>query len=198
MVWHTTVQYVLHQILSHYTPDVLIGAPEAFDSYDTLGASDIWSLGCVFLEFIVWYVSGIEALQQFQEQTPKRKMRPGDCSHSGYHSGHKLDSRVKARYRSLSEEIATGHEVISDLLAIVEHHMLQINPKRRLSAKKLSRCQIQIMQEAEQARSVMSLQTLYGACNRKAGSTLIKFHSVCNWTRQKRKTLIQPFFRVLL
>ena len=33
--------------------------------------SDVWSLGCVFLEFCVWYLEGIDGVERFEQQREK-------------------------------------------------------------------------------------------------------------------------------
>jgi serine/threonine protein kinase len=44
------------------------GSPEWFLRDKVLQSNDIWSLGCVLLEFVTWYMLGLSGLEDFEER----------------------------------------------------------------------------------------------------------------------------------
>ncbi|KAF4342408.1 serine threonine kinase [Fusarium beomiforme] len=128
------------------------------DSYGkgkVVPASDLWSLGCIFLEFLSWHVGGWDRVNRFseiraQEENGKGKgkgkennvltedkfFKPVPFSHT--ESGGSLQAILKD---SVKDEItslrshSTCSEFILDVLKIIEVDLLRINPDDRASCE---------------------------------------------------------------
>ncbi|KAF5596458.1 serine threonine kinase [Fusarium subglutinans] len=80
---------------------------------------DIWSLGCVFIEFLFWAKLGPQKYKDF-DRSMKRDRRFWDSAQED------LDIKVKERIQSLQGEIkdTTGDKVIQRILTLVIEQML--------------------------------------------------------------------------
>lgn len=118
---------------------------------------DVWMLGCTFLEFVIWFVMGLDAVF---EKFPKDRL---ERDINGIYAdiffrvvnieGQRVGSVIKPQ---VTKWIASlhGHEhcsdFIHDFLGLVERHMLVADPNGRLSASELAdkleglwkRCQV--------------------------------------------------------
>lgn len=93
-------------------------------------------------------------------------MQPSDATvypTSGFHIGFDLDPDIRMYYQRLRRDIPTKDGATSQILDVVEHHMLQVDPEKRFTAYELRYRHVEIMQEAEQARRILSLTSV---CNR--------------------------------
>lgn len=116
-------------------------------------AYDIWSLGCIFLEFITWLMEGAEGLEKFTAQ----RLAPADNGDLDdiYYSVElsEVGKRVNVYLRSgVTEWIhhlrSNSHhsEMVLDFLEIIENEMLVIQPKSRISAENLTRKMSEILE----------------------------------------------------
>ncbi|KAK1992797.1 kinase-like protein [Colletotrichum falcatum] len=124
-------------------------APE-IDLGDPISARyDIWSLGCVFLEFCVWYLLGADAIAQFEndrrlDHRQKRVRGPGE-SDNGYFvmvesSGSKkavLAPAVTEWVRKL-EQLESCTPFACRMLSLVTKQMLVVDAKGRSSIDVIS------------------------------------------------------------
>lgn len=90
-------------------------------------AYDIWSMGCILLEFLVWLTSGYDGLRKFQSSTTYF----WDLSRSGSI----LHSAVEI-YLDLAETELASSPVLSDVVLLVKKQLLVQKPER-VGAKKL-------------------------------------------------------------
>lgn len=90
-------------------------------------AYDIWSMGCILLEFLVWLTSGYDGLRKFQGSTTYF----WDLSRRGtiFHPTVEL-------YLELAEPNLASSSVLSDLLLLVKNQVL-VRKGARLGAKDL-------------------------------------------------------------
>ncbi|KAF8862911.1 kinase-like protein [Acephala macrosclerotiorum] len=117
-------------------------------------AYDIWSLGCVFLEFIMWYLVGSDYLGRF----PKFRTRhdPGDEVMDSFFdiktfNGSRraaLRTSVKVWIRVLRRE-PTCSPLMRDFLHLIERDMLAIDPKCRISADALQHLLEYMMEKSQ-------------------------------------------------
>lgn len=106
-------------------------------------AYDIWSLGCVFLEFMTWILLGPKGLLQFREaRTAKAHNGITDDtfymlfdSGPGYRSG-EVREGVRNWITNL-HQCNTSSKMVRDVLDLVEKQMLQVKMGDRISARKL-------------------------------------------------------------
>lgn len=89
---------------------------------------DVWSLGCLFLEFIIWAAWGVKGLDKFIES---------DMKEFWQWNGNKADVHedVKKWIRNMSEVLSAHgqHTALGDLLEMVELNMLKVKDKRSRS-----------------------------------------------------------------
>lgn len=112
---------------------------------------DLWSIGCIFLEFNIWLLYGFEAINNF---------------------GHGRDSPEFGFYKMTSPGTAERHQVVSKaidvlrqdprcrggtalerLVNLIAGHLLQVEVGRRYRATELYDELGRIVQDAEQTRS---------------------------------------------
>ncbi|KAF5555909.1 serine threonine kinase [Fusarium mexicanum] len=90
---------------------------------------DIWSLGCVFIEFLFWAKLGPQKYKDF-DRSMKRDRRFWDSAQED------LDIKVKERIQSLQGAIkdTTGDKVVQRILTLVIEQMLLFTSDDRSSA----------------------------------------------------------------
>ncbi|PVH74783.1 kinase-like protein [Cadophora sp. DSE1049] len=109
-------------------------------------AYDIWSLGCMFLEFATWLVGGQEALDKFAIV----RLLPGTDSFKDdtFFTIVGDDSPGNPRTAIVRESVQTWihdlHQMprcsafVNDLLNLISEQMLVIDPKKRIAIKMLN------------------------------------------------------------
>ena len=89
---------------------------------------DIWSLGCIFLEFIVWAHYGKDALEQFNKDLgPRREEKFWKCGSDGYEVHPVIIHWIEWMQRDLAkDDPELGQSYLSKLLIKVKTRMLII------------------------------------------------------------------------
>ncbi|KAI0547201.1 kinase-like domain-containing protein [Xylaria curta] len=117
---------------------------------------DVWTLGCVYLEFLIWYLQGWDAVDEFSEQ---RK----NCDLAVYGKEDKYFSRDKrsefGAYRkwSVIQRIKELHshpdctEFIHDFLNLISNGMIRIRSQQRMDSTAISQ-EIRNILEKEKGR----------------------------------------------
>ena len=86
-----------------YTP--AYRAPEFALPQDRIGQmSDIWGLGCVFLEFVSWYLLGVSAVDEvasWRTDDPEQTVSTGDAFFEVFGASGHEDARLKPRIRDV-------------------------------------------------------------------------------------------------
>ncbi|KAK4229592.1 kinase-like domain-containing protein [Podospora fimiseda] len=104
---------------------------------------DMWSLGCIFLEFIVWVVEGPEGLAEFREERAKKKT--SNQTYSEYepyyrgrwnNKGYEVHPKVRVRLSSIRKSPKSSKELRA-LADIIEMGLLVVDEEKRFSAKQL-------------------------------------------------------------
>lgn len=112
-------------------------APEA-TAGKTSRPYDLWSLGCVYLELLVWFLDGYTALGKFRDER-ECEVVPGGREDEGFYyapnEGDKFRLRevVVKKIQSVSSRCEGPLKVIADAIP----QLLQIEPQLRPSAKSL-------------------------------------------------------------
>jgi serine/threonine protein kinase len=121
---------------TYMPPEIPLGKPVS-------RAYDIWSLGCIFLEFMTWILLGPEGLSEFGDAR-MAKAPDGITDDSfymlfnsapGYQYG-EVREGVKDWITKL-HQFNTSSEMVRDVLNLVEKQMLQVKVEDRISAQKL-------------------------------------------------------------
>ncbi|WKT51091.1 hypothetical protein QSH57_016061 [Fusarium oxysporum f. sp. vasinfectum] len=90
---------------------------------------DIWSLGCVFIEFLIWAKLGRQKYKEF-DRSMKRDRRFWDSGRED------LDEKVKERIQNLKDAVedTEGDKVVQRVLELALKQMLLVNSDDRSSA----------------------------------------------------------------
>lgn len=108
-------------------------------------AYDIWSLGCVFLEFIIWLLEGSEGLEKFANDRLS-KAHDGVYDNSFFIVALRSDTgkyaaNVRPAVREWIRDLRThqrGSAFVHDLLDLIEQEMLVVRPQNRITSGRLS------------------------------------------------------------
>lgn len=91
---------------------------------------DVWSLGCVFIEFLIWTLHGYDQLFNF---------RKASCAHfwNEVNDEFVIHTEVQAWLSNLSKILEGSNTALQDLLEVVKSHMLVPNWKIRSASSKV-------------------------------------------------------------
>ena len=108
-------------------------------------AYDIWSLGCVFLEFVIWLLDGPRGLEKFADD---RLIQTRDGLHDdsffivALHSDtRKYVADVRPSVKRWIRDLHTHQRsspVVHDLLNLIDQEMLVVSPQSRITSGSLS------------------------------------------------------------
>ncbi|KAF1940155.1 kinase-like protein [Clathrospora elynae] len=116
-------------------------APELFMGHKTSRPYDLWSLGCVYLEMLVWYMEGFHALTKFRGDR-LCQVKPWGLEDDGFcftddekdlTAKYQLRKPVLIKIADLSKCCTGPLKVIADVIP----KLLKIEPTRRLTAEQL-------------------------------------------------------------
>lgn len=155
--------------LSYRGPEVEFEKPAKDDQRPRSRKYDIWSLGCVFLEFLIWLLHGHEALLNFNEartympstsssSTPLYRVTYSDNGNKNAQVHH-LASRAIEVFQK--DPRCTGETVLAKLLELVRAKMLKPEVSDRASAEELEKELASVIRQKQDG----SLQ-LFNACER--------------------------------
>jgi len=124
---------------------ILYEAPEA--EYDRINGQprsrryDMWSTGCMLLEFIVWLLYGFGAVEIFRSRRISSKDDPTTAPGNFFkqEGGQvKIHSMVKRAIKRLrSDPRCKEGTALAELLNLIEKRLLLIDPKKRAKAPEL-------------------------------------------------------------
>ncbi|EFQ25724.1 protein kinase domain-containing protein [Colletotrichum graminicola M1.001] len=125
---------------------------------------DIWSMGCIFLEFTLWFADSWDAVESFNNARTSKRARQGENKpwarfYKGIGASAKVHPEVfqtLAKLRRLPRS-ATG-TALGDLLDTVERHLLKVDVEARFSSKELSERLEKIV-----SRAVTDAKYLFGS-----------------------------------
>jgi serine/threonine protein kinase len=94
--------------------------------------SDVWSLGCIMAEVLVYMKMGPEGVARFEDE---RKFRIGPLTIHRFHRGLKEEEPVVVAY--LADLLEKSNTRSERLLNELVRHTLQLNPKARPTAEEI-------------------------------------------------------------
>ncbi|PSN73726.1 kinase-like protein [Corynespora cassiicola Philippines] len=127
---------------SYQGPEVF-GAPDA----PRPRRYDIWSLGCILLEFLVWYLHNLQTVEDFHESRAT-----GESSFFYKHmadGSFKIHPKVVDKISALQADTRCQENAFGDLLALIKDHMLQIKVEQRHNADQVVAKLAQILEKSE-------------------------------------------------
>lgn len=128
---------------------------EAPEAAQRLGARsravDIWSLGCVYLEFLTWFLLGPNGYNEFADKRLAADEHGFDTDtfYALYREDNMLTTTVKPGVVEMFHELHASpqaSELIHDLLDIIQLDMLEIEPTKRIKSLKLAE-KLQILED---------------------------------------------------
>jgi serine/threonine protein kinase len=141
----------------HITGSPTYEPPELILHWTISRAYDIWSLGCVYLEFVTWLVRGSEVLDRFPQARGKLKDNmdddtffsilgdeaPGALREAIVREGvRKWIARLREQPRSSA--------FILDFLDLISNHMLVVDPSNRIKCALLNMKLREMQQNAQE------------------------------------------------
>ncbi|KAH4177188.1 hypothetical protein HBI49_055760 [Parastagonospora nodorum] len=118
-------------------------SPESDFDKQITPESDIWSFGCVLLEFVVWYILGWHGVRDFAEQrnVDSNTKIPSDQFFNFFEYKHDLnEAKLKSSvYRTLAilRESDASSDLMIDLLDLIESRLLRSRTYERASCDEL-------------------------------------------------------------
>lgn len=97
----------------------------------------MWSLGCVYLEVLVWFLEGYEALKRFRDLRESESSLHGLIDEGFFHEtplGTQLRKSVVSKMANLSCNCTGDLKLIADIIP----SLLKIEPEKRLTASHLA------------------------------------------------------------
>ncbi|KAH8890108.1 HET-domain-containing protein [Thozetella sp. PMI_491] len=87
-------------------------------------AYDIWSLGCIYLEFLIWLLDGQEGLESFN--APGKFRHFWDLKNGSYQLHAIVEERINAMSQRLGSEDPKIDGALKDVLHIVKTRLLEV------------------------------------------------------------------------
>jgi serine/threonine protein kinase len=113
---------------------------------------DIWSIGCIFLEFAIWLLYDHKAIVGFRHT----REAPEFCFYKDTGNEAVVHSKVFEAIGYLREDPRCKNgSALDELIALVRDHLLQIKVEDRYSAQKLHAKLQDIVQKAEEVPSYL-------------------------------------------
>lgn len=120
---------------------------------------DIWSLGCIFLEFTIWFVRDWEAVENFSSAR-----KPTEVGHDRAHFYQMKDIRVEDSaevHPAVVDNIASLRSVAQsdkdtafvEVLRIIERNLLRIEVEDRVDAKTLCELLAGVLKRAQRGQN---------------------------------------------
>ncbi|KAF4161116.1 hypothetical protein CNMCM6069_006079 [Aspergillus lentulus] len=110
---------------------------------------DIWSLGCLYLEFITWIVLGFDAIVEFAELRGAEGGEADEFSEDYFYTTDLRGIRpsVKAWVTRLSEDERCS-DMLYDLLCLIMWKMIRIEPNDRIDSQQLHQQLLNLLEQA--------------------------------------------------
>ncbi|KAK7178832.1 heterokaryon incompatibility protein [Paraphaeosphaeria sporulosa] len=90
--------------------------------------SDIWSMGCILFEYIIWLLYGNTVLKEFSREIDMDEGRYYETRVGGPHPEHAIRSVVRRWMEHIRKDPeCSQHSAIRDLLDIVQNKLLVVN-----------------------------------------------------------------------
>lgn len=114
--------------------------PEAFSKGGKWSRRfDIWSLGCVYLEFIIWILAGFAEVERFRVSKGSEKAWDNQFHQElGSKKGFEIRPKVKSYLSMLRTDKRCGKNTcFRDLLDIIEKDLLVVDVEKRMESSEL-------------------------------------------------------------
>jgi hypothetical protein len=143
----------------------LKAAPE--QDAEKLQTFDTWSYGCVLSVAATWIVIGVKGVANYEnhrqkacQKVPPRGKMAAELSDQ-FHDGKRVHVEIKAWHDQLRNAMRSSDFVTSQILELVENHLLLEDPKTRLDSTSLYQRLTEIIGTAERFWKTPEAQAIY-------------------------------------
>lgn len=100
---------------------------------------DLWSLGCIFLEFTIWALGGVDKVEQFQRARTTDRTKHAEYFFTNTSRSRKplaiiLPEVCECIKTARNDSQCQGSTAFSDLLNLIDKHLLRVDDRDRLDA----------------------------------------------------------------
>ncbi|KXH67560.1 serine/threonine protein kinase [Colletotrichum salicis] len=120
---------------------------------------DVWSLGCVFLEFLIWVLYGNSKLRDFNRASIEEKFWSKD--NDGYHQHREVKIWISRMSKDLRRNDSTSNTSLKDVLELIDLNMLVPEVEGRTNSTKLYERLRSIFEQAEGQEDYLLDSTLW-------------------------------------
>ncbi|KAF2964626.1 hypothetical protein GQX73_g8955 [Xylaria multiplex] len=118
---------------------------------------DIWSVGCIFMDFVIWFLYGHKTIDVFRE------IRRGHDHKAAYYKcigGHmEFHPAVYEGLEALRNDSRCAKGTgLADLIDLIAHKLIVIEPQRRATAEELKDEFKKILQKVDQGFSIKMIE----------------------------------------
>ncbi|OHE97896.1 hypothetical protein CORC01_06759 [Colletotrichum orchidophilum] len=167
------------QVTNTMTGTVRYEPPEFGHTVKISRLYDVWSLGCVFLEFLIWVLYGNSKLREFNRASIEEKFwSKGD---DGYHQHREVKSWIHHMSKDLKRSDITSNTALKDVLKLIDLNMLVPEVEGRTISTELHRKLVTIYEKAKARGGYLMDSTLWDRISTRAVPA-----------EQKRSTLEVP------
>lgn len=120
---------------------------------------DVWSLGCVFLEFLIWVLYGNSKLRDFNRASIEEKFWSKDDE--GYHQHREVKRWISRMSKDLQRNDITSSTALKDVLELIDFNMLVPEVEGRTNSLKLYERLRSIFEQAQAQEDYLLDPTLW-------------------------------------
>ncbi|KAJ0295977.1 hypothetical protein COL516b_012033 [Colletotrichum fioriniae] len=120
---------------------------------------DVWSLGCVFLEFLIWVLYGNSKLRDFNRASIEEKFWSKDDE--GYHQHREVKRWISRMSKDLRRNDITSSTALKDVLELIDFNMLVPEVEGRTNSLKLYERLRSIFEQAQAQEDYLLDPTLW-------------------------------------
>ncbi|KAK1700649.1 hypothetical protein BDP55DRAFT_626207 [Colletotrichum godetiae] len=135
------------QVSNTMTGTVRYEPPEFGHTKQISRLYDVWSLGCVFLEFLIWVLYGNSKLRAFNRASIEEKFWSKDVD--GYHQHREVKRWIFNMSKDLKRADIASNSALKDVLKLIDLNMLVPELEGRTSSTELYKRLSTIFQQAQ-------------------------------------------------
>jgi serine/threonine protein kinase len=154
--FHKEMTILRHDGTAEKAATVSYEAPEAEpDRLQGLPRSrkyDMWSMGCIFLEFTIWIVYSYNAVRRFRGRRSAKGVpttTAGTFFRHNERGAVEIHASVAMAIETLLQDTRCEHTALEDLIMLIKDHLLQVDVHQRAEATDLYERLAKIVRAAE-------------------------------------------------
>lgn len=163
-------------------------------------ASDIWNIGCVYLEFVTWPLMGLDGLQKFTDVRISFHYQMGiDCDtfYEIIRTPDGLKATIKesvTRWIRNLQRNPKCSDSLRDVLSLIEEHLLVVDPNHRMGSHDVEQILEKILGRGKNDSQYLFNDTSLQRRSRKSALRHGSSSEDLDKELVKRKKLSRPFY----